>query len=102
MHIHKSHRLLMAFEQDENVSTHTGRKQGWSMFPQTMLNQGQAQGWRGRTGNRFPIYGLRQAHLILHGWARRIMGGSTALRIKIFTTRKYVISGQRKQSAVWN
>lgn len=102
MHIHKSHRLPMAFEQDENDSTHTGRQQGWSMCPQNMLNQSQAQGWSGRTGNTFPFYGLRHVHLILHGWARRIMGGTTVPRIKKFPTRKYVISGQRNHSAIWN
>lgn len=47
-------------------------------------------------------YGLGQAHLILHGWARRITGDSTTLRIKKLSTRKYLISGQRNQSAVWN
>lgn len=42
MHIHKSHWLLMAFEQDENSLTHSGRQQEWSMCPQNMLNQDQA------------------------------------------------------------
>lgn len=59
------------------------------------------QGWREKTGNRFPFYGLRQAHLILKGWARRITGGSAVPRIKKIPIRKYLISGQRNQSAVW-
>lgn len=40
MHIHKSHRLPMAFEQYENDSTHNVKQQEWCMCPQNMLNQG--------------------------------------------------------------
>lgn len=51
------------------------------------------------TGSLF--CGLRQAHLILHGWVRRIQLEVLQCLEKKNPTRKYLISRQRNQSAVW-